>query len=454
MNSVNYINFKKLPKKIKKDLLSELTTAQLAALYYQWQFWARPEQLLPEPILNPNSKQYIWLLMSGRGFGKTRAGAEAVRMAIERYGYKRIAIVGANASEVRDIMIEGDSGILNVCPPWNRPLYEPSKRRLTWPNGAIATIFYGSEPDKSRGAQSDFIWCDELIKWQYPDETIDNLFLGLRIGKKPVCIITTTPRPIKILKRLVNEETVIVTKGATYDNLENLSGMFIDNIIQRYEGTRLGRQELYAELLVDNPNALWHRNDIDNLRIAEVNIDELERIVIGVDPQASAENENARTGIVAAGQKKDKYFVLGDYSISGTPAQWALQVLSVYRKLKADCIIVEKNNGGDMCESVIRNIDPNAPVKTVWATRGKYVRAEPIAALYEQKRVYHCGYFLELEDEMCEWDGSQDKLSPNRLDALVWAITYLSERKQTPTAPSVNKLKKTKKSEVNALPSL
>lgn len=453
-NSLNYYTFRSLPLEIKKKIIINSDVKELAALYFRWEFWARDKQILPDEIINKNSNKYIWLIMAGRGFGKTRAGAEAIRMAVEKYGYKRISLVGADAGEVRDIMVEGDSGILNISPPWNKPVYEPSKRRITWRNGAVATIFYGSEPDKSRGAQSDFIWCDELIKWKYPKETMDNLLFGLRLGEKPVCVITTTPRPISVLKELINDDDVVVTKGTSYENIQNLSPSFINTIIKKYEGTRIGRQELYAELLTDNPNALWKRDLLDELRVAEIYIDKLQRIVVGVDPMASSENEKAMTGIVVVGEIKDKFYVLGDYSISGHPNVWAQQIISVYYKFRANVVVVEKNNGGDMCESVIRNIDKNANVKMVWASRGKYVRAEPIAALYEQKRVFHCGFFKDLEDEMCEWDGSKDDTSPNRMDALVWAITYLTESVVPPDAPSPTKLSKTKRSEVKGLPSL
>lgn len=451
-NVFTYQNFIRLPYNVRKDLINILTVPQLAALKYHWPFWARDKQIIPEELLDSKSKKFIWIIKSGRGFGKTRTGAETIRMLVDNYGYRRVSIVGADASEVRDIMIEGESGILSVYPFWNKPVYEPSKRRITFKSGAIATIFYGSEPDKSRGAQSDLIWCDEFIKWRYTEETLDNLLLGLRIGKKPICIITTTPRPIRILKELINDDRVIVTEGSTYENKDNLSDVFYSTIIKRYEGTRLGQQELYAELLDDNPNALWKRNLLDELRIVDFDINKFQRIVIGVDPMASAENENAMTGIVAAGQIKDKFYVLEDGSISGHPSVWAKQVIGLYYKYKADCIVVEKNNGGDMCESVVKNINNDVNVKMVWASRGKYVRAEPIAALYEQKRVYHCGYFNALEDEMCEWTGEKGELSPNRMDALVWAITFMIDRQIAPDAPSARKLEKTRRSEVTNLP--
>ena len=429
-----------------------LSIQQLAGLLYHWPFWAREKQIIPQELLDPDNNKFMWIIKAGRGFGKTRTGAETIKMLIDTYGYRRIAIVGADASEVRDIMIEGTSGILSVYPFWNKPCYEPSKRRITFRNGAVATIFYGSEPDKCRGAQSDLVWCDEFIKWQYPEETLDNLLLGLRVGKKPICIITTTPRPIKVLRQWLQDDRAIVTNGTSYENKDNLSDVFFNTIIKKYEGTRLGRQEIYAEVLTDNPNALWKRDLLDELRVVGIDISTLQRIVIGVDPMASVDNEQAMTGIVVVGQSKDKFYVLEDGSISGHPNVWAKQVISLYYKYRADCVVVEKNNGGDMCESVIQNIDSNVNVKTVWASRGKYVRAEPVAALYEQKRVFHCGYFNKLEDEMCEWTGEKDELSPNRMDALVWAVTYMIERAQAPDAPSPHKLGKTKRSEVKNLP--
>ncbi len=439
-------------KKEREKMLLTLSDEDFIVLWYDWAFWARKNQIIPNELLDPNDKRFMWIIKSGRGFGKTRTGAETVRMLVDNYGYKRVSIVGADASEVRDIMIEGESGLLSVYPSWNRPIYEPSKRRITLNNNSVATIFYGSEPDKSRGAQSDLIWCDEFIKWQYPEETLDNLLLGLRIGKKPICIITTTPRPIKVLREWINDDRAIITEGSTYENKDNLSDVFFNTIIKKYEGTRLGRQELYAELLDDNPNALWKRVQLDELRMVSIDIEQLQRVVIGVDPMASAESENAMTGIVVVGQIKDQFYVLDDSSISGHPSVWANQVISLYHKYKADCIVVEKNNGGDMCESVIRNIDKNVNIKMVWASRGKYVRAEPIAALYEQKRVFHCGYFNALEDELCEWTGGKGELSPNRMDALVWAITFMIERGLAPKAPSVHKLERTRRSEVTNLP--
>lgn len=385
-------------------------------LPYLWDLWARPKQLPPP------GDWFLWLLRSGRGFGKTRAGAEeTVRRAATRY--KRIALVGQTKADVRDTMLEvGESSILKISPPWFYPEYEPSKRRLTWPNGAMAIVYSGDEPDQLRGPQHDFAWVDELAKFKYPQETWDNLEMGLRLGDKPQACVTTTPRPIKLIKELLADPDTVEVQGHSQENIQNLADSYINRIIRKYEGTRLGRQELAGELLEDNPDALWSREQIEKDRVIER--PGLIRIVVAIDPQAENNPNSAETGIVVAGIGTDgQGYLLDDVSIRATPDQWGRAAVTAYHLHSADRIIGEVNNGGDMIEHVIRSVDRNVSYKKVRASRGKQTRAEPIAALCEQNRVHHVGTFTELEDQLCEWVPG-DK-SPDRLDAYVWAFTEL-----------------------------
>jgi len=399
--------------------LKSLTEKEAEALLYDWEFFARPKQLPPE------WDWYIWLLLSGRGGGKTRTGAElTIRWAKE--GFSPIALVGQTKADVRDTMVEvGDSAILNISPPWFRPEYESSKRRLTFPNGALAIIYSGDEPDQLRGPQHQKAWVDELSKFKYPQDTWDNLMFGLRIGEKPQVVVTTTPRPIKTIKALLQDNRTAVTRGHTLENRDNLAPDFLKYILSRYEGTRLGRQELAGEILDDNPEALWQRDRIDELRVREH--PGLTRIVVAIDPAVSTGEESSETGIIVAGIAPTggilHGYILADLTIKGTPDQWANAAVTGYYSSNADRIVGEVNNGGDMVEHTVRTVDPNVAFKQVHASRGKYTRAEPVSALYEQGRVHHVGFFPDLEDQLCEWEPG-DK-SPDRLDALVWAITEL-----------------------------
>jgi Uncharacterized conserved protein len=363
------------------------------------------------------------LLRSGRGFGKTRTGAEWVRAEIESGRRKRIALVGQSKADVRDTMVElGESALLNICPPWFKPVYEPSKRRLVWPNGAVAVIYSGDEPDQLRGPQHDGAWVDELAKFKYPEETWNNLEFGLRLGPDPRVVVTSTPRPIPIIKQLLADPATVDVQGSTYENLQNLPQTFIERMVRKYENTRLGRQELYGEILDDTPGALWRRDDIERLRVSKH--PELVRVVVGVDPEASSDASAAETGIVAAGLGVDGHgYVLEDASLQASPAVWATAVVTAYYKFRADRVIGEVNNGGDMVGHTISTVDANVAFKAVYASRGKQTRAEPIAALYEQGRVHHVGMFAELEDQMCTWVPGMK--SPDRMDALVWALTEL-----------------------------
>jgi predicted phage terminase large subunit-like protein len=384
---------------------------------------ARPEQIPPDGDWD------IWLILAGRGWGKTRTGAQWVREAVQN-GARRIALIGETASDARDVMIEGVSGILSVYPvEAERPLYEPSKRRLTWPNGAIATTFNATEPDQLRGPNFDLAWCDELAKWRYARETWDQLQFGLRLGDHPRVLVTTTPRPIELVKAIVagSEGKVHITRGATMDNRSNLAAKFLEKIQLRYEGTRLGRQELRGEILGDIPNALWTYGQIEASRVRTH--DPLNRVVVSVDPAISNTEDSDEHGIIVAGvhHKSQEAYVIEDASMSGSPLEWARRAVNLYDTHQADAIVIEVNQGGDMVAQTLRSVRNNVRIKEVRATRGKHVRAEPIASMYEQGRVHHVGSFPQLETQMTQMTtfGYEGAGSPDRVDALVWAMTDL-----------------------------
>lgn len=370
----------------------------------------------------------VWLINAGRGFGKTRTGAEYV-IERARQGFGPIGLIGETAADVRDVMVEnGPASILEISDASFRPIYEPSKRRLTWPNGVTATTFSGDRPDQLRGPQHATVWADEPAKWRYAEDAWDNMEMGLRVGDDPKAVATTTPRPIKLIRDLVEQSRregsgVVMTTGSTYDNIDNLSGKFRDRIVAKYEGTRLGRQELHAELLLEAEGALWTHELIEAHRVA-VAPDGLTRVVVGVDPSGGA----AEIGIVVAGllgtRERGHVYVLRDETTSGSPQHWAKRAVRSYIVSAADRIVAEKNFGGDMVLSTIEAADPRAAVSLVTASRGKAQRAEPVAALYEQGRVHHVGAFPKMEDEMTFWEPGSGE-SPNRMDALVWAITDL-----------------------------
>ena len=402
--------------------------AQLAdALETSWPAMARPNQLPP-----PGGWWQIWLLLAGRGFGKTRTLAEWVCQQTASGQASRIALVAATAADARDVLVEGESGILAVAPPWFRPVYESSKRRLTWPNGALATTFSAEEPERLRGPQHDAAVCDELGSWSRP-ETWDMLQFGLRLGGNPRCLVATTPRPTKLIRELLAREghDVVITRGSTYENRANLAPGFFAQVIRKYEGTRLGRQELNAEILDDVPGALWSRALIEETRWpVHRNIPDLVRIVVAIDPAASTGEDADETGIVVAGKDANGHgYVLADQSGRYPPTEWARTAIALYRQHKADRIVAEVNNAGDMVEATIRMVDPNVSYTKVRASRGKVIRAEPVAALYEQGRIHHVGAFPTLEDQQCAFTTDFDRkaagFSPDRVDALVWAMSDL-----------------------------
>jgi phage terminase large subunit-like protein len=369
--------------------------------------------------------------MAGRGFGKTRLAAEDIAdYGLWNPGHRQI-VVAATSDDLRRVCFEGDSGLLSVIPDACISDYNKTLHEITLFNGGLIQGFSSEKPDRLRGPQGHRAWCDELAAWRYP-EAWDMLMFGLRLGEKPQCVVSTTPRPTKIIKELVSRKDVYVTRGSTYDNAANLAPTFISQLVTKYEGTRLGRQELNAELLLDNPGALWKRDNIEEARLRVY--PELIRIVVAIDPAVTSKADSDETGIIVAGIAtiKDTVhgFILDDKSMRGTPDEWAKEAVRLYHHWKADRIIGETNNGGDMIEAIIRTIDRNVSYKGVHASRGKQIRAEPISALYEQRRVHHVGMFAELEDQLCEWDPATADASPDRLDALVWALTELMTENQ------------------------
>jgi phage terminase large subunit-like protein len=414
-----------LPRKDREAIIAKLSPEEQEELLFDWKgFLARPEQIAPAGDWD------IWLVLSGRGWGKTRTGAEWVREMVDSGKAKRIALIAETAADGRDVIVEGQSGILACYPENKRPVYEPSKRRITWENGAVATVFNATEPDQLRGPQFDAALCDELAKWRYARETWDQLQFGLRLGDHPRVLITTTPRPIELVKSIVNgqEGKVFITRGNTMDNRSNLAAKFLEKIVARYDGTRLGRQELRGEILGDIPNALWTYAQIEAARVREMP-DELARVVVAIDPAVSNTETSDEHGIIVAGYEAEsnEAFVLEDGSLTGSPMQWARRAIALYDEYEADGIVVEVNQGGDMVAQTIRSVRNNIPIIEVRASRGKHIRAEPIASLYEQGRVHHVGAFPELETQMTQMTtfGFEGEGSPDRLDALVWALSNL-----------------------------
>jgi predicted phage terminase large subunit-like protein len=391
---------------------------------YDWDRLARPDQKIP------SGDWRVWLVLAGRGFGKTRLGAESIRQWVQEGVCKRIALIGETEMDVRHVMIEGQSGLLPVHPPHERPKFESSKRQLKWPNGAIATVYSAERYGQLRGPQFDGAWIDELAKFRGADEVWDHLNLALRIGKNPRVIITTTPKPLRLIKKIVNAEGkwAVVTRGATYDNSQNLSPAFIEFIRSEYEGTRLGAQEVYGEILDDREGALWTLELIEKAKFEETDKPTLIRIVIGVDPATRGQKTNDETGIIVAGVGEDKKaYVLEDLSGHFSPNEWALRVVQAYQRYHADKVVAEINQGGDMVEALLKTHAPTIRYKGVHALRSKVMRAEPVVALYEQGKVYHVhnNDLRLLERQMTEYKPGSSRVSPDRLDALVWALTEL-----------------------------
>ncbi len=438
LSSANSIieRLKAIPRSLRQtafeEIQNDLSECIAADVKYHWPLWARENQVPSDDLWR------VWLLLAGRGFGKTRTGAEWVRARVESGQSSRIALVARTPHEVRDIMIQGDSGIVKICPPWNTPTWESSKRRLTWPNGAMAFAFSSYEPDQLRGPQFDAAWCDELASWQYPRLTWDNLAFGLRLGAYPKCVVTTTPKPIELLRELIARKDVEITTGSSYDNSQNLPPGYIDGIAARYEGTNTGLQEIYARLLKEAEGALWKREWIDDYRLdVAPDPEEMYMKAVAIDPAVTFNpGRSDETGIIVAGISDDgrtpahdkRYWVLEDASGVMTPDAWARKAVELAHKYDADFITGETNQGGALIEAVLRHAPGGQYIrfKGVHAVQNKRARAQPVAAIYEQGRARHVGQFTQLEDQMCGWT-PQSSDSPDRMDALVWAINGLTE---------------------------
>ena len=382
----------------------------------------------------PEGDWLCWLMLMGRGSGKTRSGAEWLRWNAEKHPGFRFALVGQQAADVRDIMIEGESGIMAISPPWFRPKYVVSKRRLEWPNGTIALCYSAEEPDQFRGPQFHGAWADELAKWPDPELCWDNLQFGLRLGVEhgwtPQTCVTTTPLPIPLIKRLIKDPDTKIVRGSTFENIAHLAKSFIAKVRKDYEGTRLGRQELHAEVLDDNPHALWSTEVLDGNRVKPEDAPEMYRIVVVIDPsvndpsKVADESKAAECGITVSGIAEDgRGYLLEDCSVRDKPTEWAKVAIAAFHRHSADRIVAEGNNGGAMIASLINILDDRVPVTIVHASKGKATRSEPISALYEQGRICHVGYFPELEEQLVTWMPGMK--SPDRLDSLVWGMTEL-----------------------------
>lgn len=428
---------------VDQDLLfRSLSQEELGFLLSDWQVWARDDQL--PPITAADGQPWrVWLVLGGRGAGKTRAGAEWIkaralgRAPVADRPAERIALVGETIADVRRVMIEGVSGLLSVHEDEERPRFEVSKGQLVWPNGTVAEIFSAECPDGLRGPQFAVAWCDELCKWRNAEATWDMLQFALRLGESPQAVVTTTPRPVPLLKAVMEDAATVVTRARTCDNAGNLAPSFLAEMERRYAGTVLGRQELDGEIVEEFGGGLWRRAWIDEGRVATA--PELRTVVVAVDPPVTATAQSDACGIIVAGRGADgRVYVIDDRTLQGRePVVWARAVRAAYGDHGADRVVAEVNQGGDLVVAVLRQIDGAMPVRTVRATRGKWVRAEPVAALYAEGRVCHVGRFEELEEQMCAFgsDGRVGGRSPDRLDALVWAVTDLLIDPPAPPRP-------------------
>lgn len=418
-----------LAKADAKEWLDSLTQDEVEALFKDWSFMARGEQLAPA------GDWANWIYLAGRGAGKTRTGAEWVRSQVKQ-GFMRGGLIAPTAGDVRDVMVEGESGILAISfandlddkgRVMGKPLYEPSKRRLTWMNGAQCALYSADEPERLRGPQHEYLWADELCAWRRP-ETWDLAMFGLRLGKNPQSFISTTPKPKKIIIDLMKDPSTVTTRGTTYDNRANLAGKFFDQVVKKYEGTRLGKQELMGILLEEAEGALWSRPNLDETRLNKLPGGGFyfKRIAVAVDPAITAKSTSDETGITVAGLGSDDHgYVLADYSGRYSPADWAKKVDMAWKMWQADVVIAEGNQGGEMVKHTIQTQNKNINVQIVHASRGKAARAEPVAALFEQKRCHLVGNFNEMEDQLCVWEPLSGDESPDRLDSVVWGLTAL-----------------------------
>jgi phage terminase large subunit-like protein len=426
-------SWRRLPPKRQIEFLANLNELEIETFDLYWEFFRHSHQNAPV-LAQGGGPWSTWLVLAGRGAGKTRAGAEWVRK-IARDNGKRgvalvspIALVGETEHDAREVMVEGIGGLLAVHQRGERPVWIPSRRRLEWRNGTVAQVFSAEDPESLRGPQFAAAWCDELAKWRHAEAAFDMLQFGLRLGERPRQVITTTPRPIALIKRLLSDPATAVTRAGTAANARHLAPAFLDAVVARYAGTRLGRQEIDGEIVEERSDALWTRSRIEDCRLKAP--PQLARIVFAVDPPASARKGADACGLVAAGKAADGVvYVIADDTATGlSPMGWARRAIALWRRLHADALVAEVNQGGDMVRAVIREADPTVPVIAVRARRGKWLRAEPVALLYEQGRVKHAGIFPALEDEMCDFglDGLSSGRSPDRLDALVWAVSALT----------------------------
>lgn len=449
--------------------LASLTDEQRAALPYRWSFWRRPAQTPPDGVWR------VWLVRAGRGFGKTRTGAETVRWRAERGLSRRIGLIAPTAADARDVMVEGESGLLAVHPPSTRPVYEPSKRRVTWPNGSVATLYSADEPERLRGPQHDWIWGDEPASWRFGQAAFDNAAFGLRLGGDPRMILTGTPKPAVWLRRLAERATTVTTTGSTYENISHLADEFVADIVDLYEGTRLGRQEIHAEWVDDVEGALWTDAILDATRLASfdpsapwkhlnAHLAALRnppssfasaatvpivgdrrpwRTIVAVDPPG----ETAECGIIVAAAPvnaetgRDHAVVLADYSRRGRPEEWAEQVATAVATWRAERVVVESNQGGDMVRATLHAVNPTLRVEKITATDSKQARAEPVSTLYARGWVHHVGFLPGVESQMVSWVPG-DGRSPDRIDALVHAIRALlspTRLRATVTSPALRR---------------
>ncbi|HQT62556.1 terminase large subunit domain-containing protein [Acidiphilium sp.] len=414
-----------LPESERAELLAGLTDAEAANLEYDWSFWARTDQIAPL------GQWATWIALAGRGWGKTEAGAQWIRQRVKD-GAKSIALIAETQKDLEEVMVER---LVSCHPPDEAPVVRFKPVRLRWPNGAVALGYNGTEPNQLRGPQFDTAWVDELAKYRYAAEAWDMLQFTMRRGNDPRVFVTTTPRPIKTIRDILNDPTTRITRGSTFDNATNLPAQFLDRLRAKYEGTRLGRQELNAEILDDVPGALWQRN---NILFAPTKPD-MRRVVVAIDPATTSGEDSDETGIVVAAKGVDgRGYVLADLTCRESPNEWARIAVQAFHDYKADRIVAETNQGGEMVEATIRTVASRVPFTGIHAKRGKVLRAEPVAALYEQQRVSHVGSFYALEDQMCaftpDFDPKSAGYSPDRVDALVYALTeLLVEQENRPT---------------------
>ncbi len=428
-------SLREMPDLEVQEALAKMSKNQLEALQKEYTFWARPEQIEPEGEHN------VWFLNCGRGFGKTWTGAQWVREKVKE-GHKRIACVASTNSDIERVMVKGESGFLALCSKYDKtyknkemgfPEWSPTKRTLTWANGAKVEFYSAEEPERLRGPQFSAAWCDELAAWNKDISTWDMLQFCLRLGKHPKVCVTTTPKSTKLVRKLLKDPKTCVTVGSTFDNAANLADTYLTAVKEQYEGTRLGRQELYAEVLEENEGALWTLEVLDACQIDRKDLPDLTRVVVSVDPAVTSNAESDMTGIVVAGvDVNGKGYILGDYTDKLTPQGWASKAIELYHKFEADRIVAEVNQGGDLVKHTIHGEDETVPLKMVRASRGKYARAEPVSALYERGLVHHVSdtddpeaSLNELQVQLTTWEPLGSIGSPDRLDALVWALTEL-----------------------------